>query len=237
MGSPPEGLVARIRELRSLTVLSGAGMSAESGLPTFREARTGLWARYSPEQLATPEAFERDPLTVWRWYQWRRELLDRADCHAGHHALAALERRIEQLHVVTQNVDGLHQRAGNRNVTEFHGSLLRDRCHACGREREADRNASEPPRCPACGGPCRPAVVWFGEAIPAAALEAAQRACDTELMLVVGTAGAVQPAASLVGLARASGAEVAIVNPEATALDELADWSWRAPASALAALA
>lgn len=228
----PEGLRQALRDARRVTVLTGAGMSAESGVPTFREAQTGLWERFSPEELATPEAFERHPDTVWQWYQWRRELVGRADCHAGHHALAALESRLGELPIITQNVDGLHQRAGSRRVIEFHGSLARDRCHGCGTEQAAS-DCDSPPRCRLCGEPLRPAVVWFGEAIPREALEAADTACHTELLLVIGTAGAVHPAAGLAELAASRGARIAIINTERTAIDSLADWFWEAPASAL----
>ena len=232
---PPTELRAAIQQARRITVLSGAGMSAESGVPTFRDAQTGLWARYSPEELATPEAFEAEPLRVWQWYQWRRELVGAATAHAGHAALARLERQGKDLRIITQNVDGLHQHAGNREVIEFHGSLQRDRCHDCAREQPASK-AKSPPRCPACGGYLRPAVVWFGETIPTDALAAADAACHTDLFLVIGTAGAVHPAASLANLARSRGARIAVINPDATAIDHLAHWRWQAAASDLGKL-
>lgn len=231
-----DDLRTAIGNATSLTVLTGAGMSAESGVPTFRAAHTGLWARYSPEELATPQAFENDPVTVWRWYQWRRKLVARARCHAGHRALGMLQERLPRFSLITQNVDGLHQQAGCRDVIEFHGSLQRDRCHDCGRETAADATLDTPPACDSCGGLYRPAVVWFGETIPTHAIQAADEACNTGLFLVVGTAGAVYPAAGLVGMARRRGARIGIINTEATELDGMADWCWRAPASALAEL-
>lgn len=232
---PPVDLHATVRRAHRITVLSGAGMSAESGVPTFRDAQTGLWSHYLPEELATPEAFAANPERVWKWYQWRRKLVAESGIHAGHAALAAFEKRGKDLRIITQNVDGLHQRAGNRHVIEFHGSLQRDRCHSCGRQQPASRSAA-PPQCPACGGYFRPAVVWFGETIPAEALAAADAACHTDLLLVIGTAGAVHPAAGLADLAASRGARIAIINPDRTAIDHLADWHWQAAASALGKL-
>ncbi len=196
----------------TVAALTGAGISAASGIPTFRGAADSLWNNYRPEELATPEAFHADPELVWRWYDWRRELVAAAAPNAAHLALAALQELVGRMTVVTQNVDGLHARAGSREVIEFHGSLWRVRCLGCGREREERRAPLPPPlppRCPDCGGLLRPAVVWFGEGIDPGVLEAASaaaRGCD--LFLVIGTAGAVYPAAGLAGLARASGARV-----------------------------
>ncbi|MDX1443890.1 MAG: NAD-dependent deacylase [Gammaproteobacteria bacterium] len=235
MPSPPSQLLDALRHAGRISFLTGAGMSAESGVPTFRDAQTGLWSRYSPEELATPQAFERDPVTVWKWYRWRRELVSRAQCHAGHRAIAGFEQRHPSVSIITQNVDGLHQKAGSTNVVEFHGSLLRDRCHDCGNEMPASE-ALEPPRCEKCGGMMRPAVVWFGETIPSRALADADTACNTELLLIVGTAGAVHPAAGLAELAAQRGAKIAVINTEATAIDHLADWQWRASASAMPSL-
>ncbi len=202
------GLTTRTR----VAALTGAGISAASGVPTFRGGADSLWENHRPEELATAEAFARDPELVWRWYDWRRGLIAGCAPNAAHLALARLAGTVASLIVVTQNVDGLHALAGSRDVIEFHGSIWRVRCVACGRETE-DRRAPLPPplppRCRACGGALRPGVVWFGEAIdPAAhaAAAAAARACD--LFLVVGTSGVVWPAAGLAGLARASGAKV-----------------------------
>ena len=218
-------LAGRLRQSVRLVILSGAGVSAESGIPTFRDAQSGLWARYRPEDLATPEAFRRDPELVWRRYQWRRELIGRAAPNPGHLALAELERRVPSCHLVTQNVDGLHQRAGSRRVIEFHGNIRRNRCAAEGRCVDMDvTGLPQPPPCPACGALLRPDVVWFGEAIPATALQEAQQAvthCD--LMLVIGTSGEVQPAAGLATIARQHGARIAEINPATTPLTPLAD--------------
>ncbi len=203
----------RLQLAQHIVVLSGAGLSAESGVPTFRDAQTGLWARFRPEDLATPEAFERQPELVWNWYAWRRELVAGAKPHAGHRALADLERTHPSLTIVTQNVDGLHQRAGSTRVLELHGNILRTKCFDC--DKIVDRWSDDvvPPRCPHCQGRLRPDVVWFGESLPQETWVAAQSAvagCD--LMLVVGTSGLVEPAASLPRLALRRGVYVVEIN-------------------------
>jgi NAD-dependent deacetylase len=214
----PEALVAALRAARHVAVLTGAGVSAESGVPTFREAQTGLWARFSPEQLATPAAFRRDPRLVWEWYAWRRKIVAAAAPNPGHDALARLERLVPRLTLITQNVDGLHARAGSGDPVELHGSLARSRCTACPAVYTGwDEGGELPPPCPACGASLRPDVVWFGETLPAAALERAWEAAATcDLFLSVGTSGLVEPAASLPRVARRAGAVVAVVNPEAS---------------------
>ena len=153
-------------------MLTGAGVSAESGVPTFREAQTGLWEQYDPMDLATPEAFARDPELVWRWYRWRRDLVAGAEPNAGHRALAELQSLVPRLTLVTQNVDGMHQRAGSSDVIEFHGNLFSNRCSAEARIVNAADDDDGVPSCPDCGGYLRPGVVWFGEAIPEEALHA-----------------------------------------------------------------
>lgn len=226
-GLPP-GLVEAVRGARRVVALTGSGISAESGVPTFRDAQTGLWARYDPQELATPEAFARDPELVWRWYAWRRGLVERASPNAGHRALARLERCVPNFSLLTQNVDGLHQEAGSEGVVELHGNLRRSRCPLEGVTVEADGTDHPPPLCPNCGSPLRPDVVWFGEALPAAGLEAASeaaRSCD--LLLSVGTSGLVYPAASLPYEALESGATVVEVNPEPTPLSPDAHFSLR----------
>jgi len=212
----PAELVAALRAARRVAVLTGAGVSAESGIPTFRDAQTGLWARYSPEELATPEAFRRNPGLVWEWYAWRRGLVTAAQPNPGHLALAQLEGLVPQLTLITQNVDGLHRRAGSRNLIELHGDITRVRCSAEGTVYTAWEDGTEaPPRCPACGAHLRPDVVWFGEQLPAEALERAWMAArDCELFLSVGTSGLVEPAASLPRVAYAAGARVAVINLE-----------------------
>ena len=214
----PEALIQALREAQHVCVLTGAGISAESGIPTFREAQTGLWENYDPLDLATPEAFLRDPALVWRWYRWRRDLVGSAQPNSGHQALAALEKAVPQLTLITQNVDGLHARAGSRDVIEFHGNLFATRCFVEGCAIEVDDDA-EVPSCPACGSHARPGVVWFGEAIPEQALErssAAARDCD--VFLSIGTSSLVYPAAGLADLAKSHGAVVAEINPDPTGL-------------------
>jgi len=185
-------------------------------VPTFREAQTGLWEQYDPLQLATPEAFEHDPELVWRWYHWRRDLVARAEPNAGHRALAELQSLVPRLTLVTQNVDGMHQRAGSRDVIEFHGNLFTNRCSADGRIVKTDTDVGVP-RCPDCGNYLRPGVVWFGEAIPEDALRASfAAAADCDVFLSVGTSSLVYPAAGLTDIAQASGAVTIEVNPSPT---------------------
>lgn len=209
-----EGLEDALRCARRVVVFTGAGISKESGLPTFREAQSGLWARFRPEELATPEAFARDPALVWRWYAWRREGVRRAEPNAAHRALAGLEERVADFTLVTQNVDGLHHRAGSRRILELHGNILRTVCSVERTEVLEELGPGEPPPCPRCGAPLRPDVVWFGEVLPAEAMErafAAAARCD--LVLVVGTSGRVYPAAGLVPVALEAGATVVVVDP------------------------
>lgn len=214
----------------SIAVLTGAGISAESGIPTFRGA-AGLWKQFRPEDLATPRAFQRDPQMVWEWYDWRRGLIHKAAPNPGHLALAALEQRTPSFTLVTQNVDGLHQAAGSRCVVEVHGSIWTLRCTACGNRWE-DRRVPLPllPHCE-CGAVARPGVVWFGESLPReawlAAEEAAQK-CD--VFLVVGTSAAVYPAAGLVDVARSGGAKVVEINLERTSISETVDCAITGPA-------
>jgi len=216
-------------------ILTGSGTSAESGVPTFRDAQDGLWAQYRPEDLATPEAFERDPGFVWDWYEWRRSIVADVEPNPGHLAIAELQARLPRVTLITQNVDGLHQRAGSRDVIEFHGNIMRSRCSVEHRVVEAPRDAdSSPPPCPNCGAPIRPDVVWFGEAIPEAALEDALRAVtDCDVIVVVGTSAQVQPAASLAAQAGALGATLVEINPEATPLSARADITMRGPSGEL----
>lgn len=214
-----------------MVALTGAGVSAESGVPTFRDAQVGLWERYDPRDLATPEAFARDPDLVWAWYSWRRKLVSGARPNAAHIALAELERRTPSFTLVTQNVDGLHQRAGSENVLELHGNILRTHCSSEGLPVELDEGVEGTPVCPNCGAPLRPGVVWFGEVLPEteiAAASAAVRECD--LILSVGTSGLVYPAAALPYDAQAAGATVVEVNLGETSLTEFAHFFLRAEA-------
>ncbi|HOK45161.1 MAG TPA: NAD-dependent deacylase [Bryobacteraceae bacterium] len=223
-----------IREARAIAVLTGAGISAESGVPTFR-GPGGLWRQYSPEQLATPEAFARDPRLVWEWYDWRRCKVAGARPNAGHLALAALEEAKPRFTLITQNVDGLHDRAGSRSIIKLHGDLWTVRCTACARERRDERVPLPelPPRCE-CGALLRPGVVWFGEPLPAGPWEEAQRAVrEADVLLVVGTSAVVYPAAGLVPLAAACGARVIECNLEETPFSAEVDKSFRGRAGEL----
>jgi NAD-dependent deacetylase len=215
-----------IRAARHIAVLTGAGMSAESGVPTFRDAQTGLWARFRPEELATEEAFRADPCRVWDWYEMRREMIRKVQPNAGHVALAAFQQRHPgRLTLITQNVDGLHQLSGSAGVLALHGSILDDKWLDAPRACCASLPALDgrPPRCATCGNPRRPAVVWFGEMLPPQVLARAEEAArNCELMLVVGTSGVVYPAAGLAHIARASGARVVILNPDESGLDDAA---------------
>lgn len=212
----PDHLGYMLRDARNIVVLTGAGISKESGLPTFREAQTGLWSRFRPEELATPDAFARNPALVWSWYTWRRALVSAAEPNAAHHALVRLARHTPAFTLITQNVDGLHRRAGHTDVIELHGDISRTRCSREGViVDEYDETTGPPPRCPRCGANLRPDVVWFGEQLPAAALAAAtDAAARCEVLLSVGTSGLVFPAASLVPLSLDAGADVIVINPE-----------------------
>ena len=222
-------LLAILRNARHVAVLTGAGVSAESGIPTFREAQTGLWTRFRPEELATPEAFERDPGLVWEWYAWRRDIVAKAAPNAGHAALARLRTLVPRMTLVTQNVDGLHQQAGSRDVIELHGNIHRSKCVRENVVVESWPDAGDvPPRCPRCGAFLRPDVVWFGENLPAEALakaEAAAHSCD--VFFSVGTSAAVYPAAHLPLTARDAGATVIEVNKDPTRISGAVTYSLR----------
>ncbi|MBN2371370.1 MAG: NAD-dependent deacylase [Vicinamibacteria bacterium] len=222
----------RLREARRVIVLTGAGVSAESDVPTFR-GPGGLWRRYRSEELATPEAFARDPRLVWEWYAWRRDRIASVAPNAAHRAIAALDRRFPDFLLATQNVDGLHEVAGSRRMVELHGSLWRMRCLRCGAIKDDRRSPLPrlPPQC-ACGGVLRPDVVWFGEALPEEALKSAFDAAGAaDLALVVGTSSLVYPAASIPRLARKAGAFVIEINTEPTPLTPTADVFLRGPAT------
>jgi NAD-dependent deacetylase len=235
------GLREALAAADRIVALTGAGISAESGIPTFR-GPGGLWRNFSPEQLATPEAFERDPSLVWEWYDWRRGLIHKARPNGGHRALAELERRSRRdasgkktFTLVTQNVDGLHDRAGSTNLVKLHGDIWSLRCTGCG---EVTRNEQVPlpelpPRC-RCGALLRPGVVWFGEALPAHEwAQAAEASSRAQVFLVIGTSAAVYPAAGLAHAARRAGARVAVVNLEPNDLDSMATWVLRGPSGEL----
>jgi NAD-dependent protein deacetylase/lipoamidase len=215
---PLDDLITALGEAQHVCVLTGAGISAESGVPTFRDAQSGLWAKYDPLDLATPEAFRRDPSLIWRWYRWRRELVAEAAPNPGHLALARLADIVPRLTLITQNVDGLHQRAGSNNVIEFHGNLFENRCLVEGCIVDGQEDGTVPV-CPDCGGHVRPGVVWFGEAIPEHALsESFAAAADCDAFLSIGTSSLVYPAAGLAEVAKESGAIVAEINPNPTGM-------------------
>jgi NAD-dependent deacetylase len=223
----------RVRSAERVVVLSGAGVSRESGLETFRGAG-GLWERMRPEELATPEAFRADSAKVWRWYAWRFRQASEASPNPAHHAIARLEALFPTVSVVTQNVDGLHQRAGSRAPLELHGTILRAVCERCGAGRpmaEAVAESAERPPVCACGGRFRPAVVWFGETLPEETLvQAYEEATFCDLFLSVGTSSTVYPAAGLIELAHQAGACLIEVNPEPTPFSRLMDLRLAAPA-------
>lgn len=224
-----------IAQARRVTALTGAGISAESGIPTFRGAG-GLWRTYKPEELATPQAFARDPKLVWEWYDWRRGLIAAAEPNPGHFALVRLARRAEQFTLITQNVDGLHDRAGSTGILKVHGDIWDLRCSQCGLA-TVDRRVplpALPPKCPECGALLRPGVVWFGESLPEGVWEQAVTAAShTDLMLVIGTSAAVYPAASLAPIAQRAGAKIVEINIAASELSSAADIALRGPSGEL----
>ena len=213
-----------LKSARSAAVLTGAGVSKESGIPTFREAQSGLWANYDPQTLATPEGFLKDPKLVWQWYDHRRRTVQTVQPNPGHYAIAQLQK-IMPLTVITQNVDGLHERAGAKGVIELHGSILRfvcfDRRHVVP---DVPEGLENPPKCH-CGSLVRPAVVWFGEMLPLDAMKQASAAVEgADVVLVVGTSGLVQPAASLPFMARSAGATLVEINPDITPISDSVDF-------------
>lgn len=215
-----EDLVRKLLATNHLVVLTGSGVSAESGIPTFREAQTGLWSRYDPHQLATPQAFAANPRLVWEWYEWRRQLIAQAEPNPAHLALSELQDRVPRMTLITQNVDGLHHIAGSRDIIELHGNIRRT---ICSQERTIVDSWPEldqvPPRCDSCQAPLRPDVVWFGEPLPALAINAAVEAAgECDLFFSVGTSAIVHPAASLAYIALERGAQVLEINAEMTPL-------------------
>lgn len=233
MGTPadgiPESLVETLRNAQSVAVLTGSGISAESGVPTFRDAQTGLWARYDPVDLATPEAFARDPRLVWEWYAWRRGLVEGAAPNPGHEALAELERHVPEFVLITQNVDGLHRRAGSQRIIELHGNIMRSKCSLEAAILEPGEDDTDvPPSCPRCGASLRPDVVWFGEMLPQEALEEAfESAQNCDLFFSIGTSSLVQPAASLPFEALRSAVAVVEINLDETPLSRHAEYALR----------
>lgn len=219
-------LIHALRAARNIAVLTGAGVSAESGVPTFRDAQTGLWAQFDPMQLATRDAFRHNPKLVWEWYAYRRELIAGVQPNPGHFALAEIEGRVEQFALITQNIDSLHQSAGSRYVIELHGNISRNKCFKEDVPMSVRLGDEEiPPRCSRCGSYLRPDVVWFGEMLPPAALNSAYVAAEScDVFFSIGTSGVVEPAASLPFLALQRGATVIEVNPDHTPLSEQASF-------------
>ncbi len=216
-------LVALINNDTRITVLTGAGISAESGIPTFRDAQDGLWANYRPEDLASLDAFQRNPKLLWEWYNWRREMVMQAAPNAAHHALVRLQAWSRNFSLITQNVDQFHQRAGSTNVIELHGNLMTARRFD---EDEvlplAEKLDSLPPYCPVTGKLLRPNIVWFGESLPSAAVNAAEKASiECEVFLSIGTSGLVYPAAGLPVMARENGAVLVEINPDETTISDM----------------
>jgi NAD-dependent deacetylase len=223
-----------LKHARSVAVLTGAGISAESGVPTFR-GNNGLWKQYRAEDLATPAAFARDPKLVWEWYDWRRGRIAQAQPNAGHYALLELEKRIPAFTLITQNVDGLHELAGSRNVLRLHGSIWNVRCISCGQENVDPRVPLPelPPKCQ-CGGMLRPGVVWFGESLPTVVWREAEIAAGAaEIFLVVGTSAVVYPPAGLAQIAKSSGARVVEINIAETPLTQRIDEFLQGPSGEL----
>ena len=224
----PKDFLRFVTSATRVVVLTGAGVSQESGLRTFRDAQAGLWSQYKPEDLASPEAFTRDPKLVWDWYAWRREAIKGVRPNPGHYALVEMEKLVPEFTLITQNVDGLHRFAGSQNVLELHGNIQKVRCSQCGLFTETwVDDPDSVPTCSSCGGLLRPDVVWFGEPLPRGELEAAvkaSRAC--QVFFSIGTSGVVQPAASLAHAARNNGSVVVEINAEPTPLTPKVDFAF-----------
>jgi NAD-dependent deacetylase len=211
-----------IKKSNFVVVLTGAGISAESGIPTFR-GKDGLWNKYSPQELATPQAFYKNPSLVWQWYSWRRKIIKQAKPNAGHYSIARIESiKKEKFYLITQNIDGLHLKAGSKKVIEFHGNIFREKCISCDFKRYSEEIYEEVPRCEKCGNIMRPDVVWFGEPIPQSIIEESARIVkEADLLLSVGTSGVVYPAAGFIEYFISSGKKVIEINIEKTPFSDL----------------
>ena len=217
----PSALIERLTAAKSVSVLTGAGVSAESGVPTYRALQTGFWAKFRPEDLATARGFKRDPKMVWEWYEWRRKTVGDVKPNAGHFALAEMESIFPGFRLITQNVDGLHQRAGSKNVIELHGNISKTKCFEENTPVQTWAETGDvPPKCPRCGGMLRPDVVWFEEAMPINELRQAVRATECDVFMVVGTSSLVYPAAGLPLEAARNGATVVEINTTMTELTQ-----------------
>jgi NAD-dependent deacetylase len=232
----PAGLIRSLQSAGKVALLTGAGISAESGIPTFREAQTGLWSRYDPHELATHQAFRRNPRLTWEWYTWRRKLVSQAEPNPGHFALTELEKLLSetdsQFTLITQNVDGLHQRAGSQEIIELHGNIMRTKCFTEDKLVDDWNDSGDiPPRCPNCGGHLRPDVVWFGENLPPDTLQSSWHTAQTcDLFFSIGTSSLVEPAASLPFIALRQGAIIIELNPSSTPLTDQAAYILRGSA-------
>jgi NAD-dependent deacetylase len=232
-----------LKQARHIVVLTGAGISAESGIPTFRDAQTGLWEHFDPATLASPDGYKADKALVWGWYEWRRMAVLKAKPNLGHYAIRDLAKRVETLTLITQNVDDLHERAGSQNVIHLHGSLHQPRCFHCARpyqfpggipDEPAGGRRLEPPSCRHCGSGIRPGVVWFGETVPESTWKNAESATrDCDILLSIGTSSLVWPAAQLPLIAVQQGSKVIQINPGETALDKVAHFLLRGKAGNL----
>jgi len=238
-----EQLLEGMRKGRHIVVFTGAGASAESGIPTFRDRQSGLWQKFDAAELATPGAFRADPSLVWGWYESRRRAVRCAQPNGAHEAIAQMARHVPRLTLITQNVDDLHERAGSRDVLHLHGELAHPYCEGCRRRHDFQEQTPpdacqtgriEPPRCATCGGRIRPGVVWFGESLPGAVWQAScEAARQAHVFLCIGTSSVVQPAASLTGLAIEAGAMTVQINPNPTSMDGDVRFTYRGPAGML----
>lgn len=240
----PEELRETLRDARKIVAFTGAGMSKDSGLDTFRDAQTGIWERINPQDMASLNSWAKDPDPMYAWYLWRGHVCQQAKPNAGHKAIAewetadwAAERGME-VRVVTQNIDDLHERAGTRRISHLHGSLFSYRCCICHKPARTPEFPSEqlervtPPNCSLCGNPVRPGVVWFGEPLPHKDWDVSEAAMsEADLVVIIGTSGVVYPAAGLPQVAKSAGAKILEISPERTELTGLADWSLRATAA------
>lgn len=232
----PAHIITVLQQARHIAVMTGAGVSAESGIATFRDALTGLWKNFNAQDLATPEAFQRDPVLVWGWYEARRAQVLQAEPNAGHYALAQMAKHVPLFTLITQNVDNLHERAGSENVLHLHGSLLQARCFDCGSEcpelpPPLIASSETPPHCAECNGLLRPGVVWFGESLPHDIWQKSEKAVrDCNVLIVVGTSGVVYPAAGLAQLAMRRRRTVIQINPNRTEQNQYASFTMQGPA-------
>lgn len=228
---PPQ-IIKKLELNQRVAALTGAGISAESGVPTFREAQTGLWSQFDPQELATPQAFQENPKLVWEWYTWRRELISWAQPNPGHYALVELEALFPEFSLITQNVDGLHRLAGSKATIELHGDIFRTKCSSENKIISSwPETGDKPPLCPFCGAFLRPDVVWFGESLPARPLRAAfEAASSCQVFFSIGTSTVVEPAASLPFIALKNEATVIEINPQETPLTPYTSYSSHHPA-------